>query len=241
MREAMLGLYEEPLYDASAARELLMLVGPPEGAADFAGVLADALNEIAKQVGFEFYQESQASTPQRERAAKALRDACTKVLKIAGVADRGELLPMFGAGGLFAAANIRGEADGKAATMRALRAVEHLRLDADKMLEVEGKRRRMKGPRAGRPEAKAARRLVRDLSCFYERVWRKAPGISVGGEPEPCGPLMTLMMDVVRRLRSRGVMISASRDSLRAHWRRLDDEEKMPDTFLATQVASLSK
>lgn len=148
---------------------------------------------------------------------------------------------MFGGGGLFAAANIRGEPRGEAATMNALRAVEHLRQDALKMLEVEGKRRRMKGVKAGRPEVKAMRRLVRDLSCLYERVWCETPGISTGDKAEPCGPLIRLMLDVVKRLRSRGLRVNASADSLRSIWRSLDDEDKMPETHLLRQGGLLSK
>jgi hypothetical protein len=241
MRDAMLSIFGEPNYDAQTAREVLILVGPPADAAGLADALAHELNEVSKSAAFDLWHEDQASTPQREKGAKALRDACQKVLRIAGVADGGDLLPMFGAGGLFAAAALRGEARGEAAAMNALRAVELLRLDAIKMLEVEGKRRRMKGPKAGRPEVKALRKLVRDLSCLYERLWQSAPGISLGASEEPCGPLMTLMLHVIERLRSRGIRVNASRDSLRAIWRRLDDAEKMPNTHLTRQIASPSK
>lgn len=239
LRGAMLSLHDEPLYDVAAAGELLMLVGRPDKAD--AEDVAHALSRLAASFAFDFCGESQASTPEREKGAKRLAAACAKVLEIAGVANGGELLPMFGQGGLFMAAAIRGEPRGEAATMNALRAVDTLRQDALKMLEIEGKRRRMNGVKAGRPEVAAKRKLVRELSCLYERVWRKTPGISTGDKAEPCGPLMRLMLDVVRRLRIRGVGVRASPDSLRAIWRSLDDEDRMPETHLLRQAGMFNE
>ena len=236
-RESMLSLYAEPLYDISAIRELLMLVGPPPDATDVAEAVAFPLNELGKAFAFDLYGEVQASTPQREKEAKRLADACARVLAIAGVADGGELFPIFAEGGLFAAAHIRGEAQGKAATMNALRAVDLLQQDALMMLEVEGKRRRMKPPQRGRPVNKALDKLVRDLSCMFENLWGRAPGVSGGDDPS--GPFLRLMVNVTDRLRARGIRFSSSPDSLRKVWQRLPDDEKMPLTVIMRQCEAL--
>lgn len=42
--QAVLGLHREPLYDEASARELLMSVGPPDGAADIASKVAEQLS-----------------------------------------------------------------------------------------------------------------------------------------------------------------------------------------------------
>lgn len=247
-REAYLSVFEVPLFDAAAVRELFVAVGPPDDAADKAEAVAFRLSEIAKSCAFDLFHEAQARTPERERGAKAMVAACDKLLEVAGLANDGELLPMFGQGGLFAAAALRGEARGEAATMNALHAVKLLRQDAAKMLEVEGKRRAMSGPKRGRPESRAMRRMVADMSALYERVWERAPGISNGpsDDPrrvseEPSGPLMRLMLDLVAKLRARGVRVSASPDSLRAVWRRVPDDEKMPGTHIIRLASSSSK
>lgn len=239
MREAVHSLFERPLYDSAAARELIMAVGPSN--VPDAEALAHAISELASGFAFDLWREMQESTPEREKQFKQLLAACQKVLKVAGVADGGELLPVFGQGGLFAAAHIRGEARGEAATMNALRAVDLLRQDAATMLEILGKRRVMDSPKRGRPEVAALNKLVRDLSCLYERVWRRTPGISKGREAEPCGPLVTLMVQVIDRVRSRGIKVNASRDSLRAIWRRLEDAEKMPETTLLRDAGLLDE
>lgn len=227
--DAVRGVFDAPPYDASAVRELFMLIGPPGEAADKAEPFAFHLNELCKAFAFELWGEVQQSTPQREAGAKALAAACQKVLAIVGVDDGGELFPMFGVGGLFAAAAIRGEARGEAATMNALRAVDALRLDALKMLEIEAKRRRMKPPKAGRPESRVMQKLLRDLSCLYENTWEdRSPGVSLAIDGEPSGPFLRLMVDVTDRLKA--IMgrraFSATRASLRKAWQRI--QEKMP-------------
>src|SRR4051794_26487773 len=78
MRDVLHSLDETPLYDAAAARELLMVVGPPDDASDIAEAIAHVLSEIGKSAAFDLYREGQASTPQREKSARALRDACQK-------------------------------------------------------------------------------------------------------------------------------------------------------------------
>jgi hypothetical protein len=229
-----------PLYDAASARELLISIGPPEDARDKAEAIGHVLTELGKSFAFALWAEVQASTPEREKQAKRLADACRNVLQIAGVADGGELLEMFGGRGLFAAAYGRGEPSGQAATMDALRAVDLLRQDALKMLEIEGKRRRMKAPKRGRPESAAMQKLVRELSCFYEKLWLRTPGVS-SGDSEPSGPLMRLMLDVTGKLRARGIRFTSTPDSLRKVWQRLADQEKMPLTVLSHQFHALQQ
>jgi hypothetical protein len=238
-REAMQSLFDTPLYDEAGARELLMRVGPPDAAAVKAETLAFSLSELGKTFALALWGEVQASTPQREKEARRLAAACENVLRIVGLADGGELYPMFAQGGLFAAAYIRGEPRGEAATMNALRAVETLRADALKMLEIEGKRRRMKGVKAGRPENLAMRHLVRDLSQLYETGWGRAPGVSTGDKEVPSGPLMRLMEDVTGRIAARGLRFVHSASALRAAWQRLDRSEKMPLTVLLEQAEAL--
>lgn len=240
-REAVLSVFASPLYDTAAALELIMMIGPPDDASIKAESFAHELNELAKSFAFNLWNEVQASTPEREKQSKRLADACQKVLEIVGVADGGELLPMFGSGGLFAAANIRGEARGEAATRNGLRAVELLRLDALQMREVEGKRRRMKGVRAGRPENVAMQRLVRELSCMYEGAWGRAPGVSTGAAVEPSGPLMRLMLHVTGRIKERGLRFGNTAAALRGVWQRLDAGDKMPLTILAEQSTAIDR
>jgi hypothetical protein len=237
-REAVFSIYREPLYDDVAARELFMAVGRPDSDADKVASVAYRLTELGKMFASGLFDEVQATTPERERAAKRLGAACEKVLAIVGVKDGGEMLPMFGGGGLFAAANIRGEPDGGAATMNALRAVDLLRQDALKMVEIEGRRRTMKKPKAGHPPSVAMQNLVRDLSCLYEEFWERSPGVS-NGDVEPSGPLMRLMIDVTDRLKARGLRFSSSKDALRMVWQRLDPVDKMPVTHLMSQAAAL--
>jgi hypothetical protein len=239
-RPAMQSLYDESLYDDAAVRELFMAVGRPVGDADKVTAVAHRLTEIGKAFAFKLFDEVQATTPEREKEARRLAAACNKVLAIVGVKDGGELLPMFGSGGLFAAANLRGKPNGEAATLNALRAVDLLRQDSLKMLEIEGKRRAMKKPKAGRPEDVAMQHLVRDLSRLYEDVWERSPGVS-NGDDEPSGPLMRLMLDVIKRLRIRGLRFGATKDGLRKVWQRLDPDEKMPTTQILRQAAALDE
>lgn len=231
-RDVMLNLYSAPLYDEAAVRQLLLGCGCPNAAKTVPSV-THSLNEMTKTFAFDLFTEVRASGRERNRQAQRLADACGKVLAVLGVEGGGDLLPMFAQGGLFAAASLRGEASGKAATMNAIRAVDLLRQDALKMLEVEGRRRRMKPPKSGRPENAALTRLVRDLSCLYEQVWNSNPGVSNGAAEQPTGPFMRLMLDVTERLKARGLRFYASASSLRKVWQRIDASEKMPITKLA--------
>jgi len=240
-REAMLGLFDEaPLYDETAVRELFVSVGPPPDAAAKAEAAAFRLSELGKSFAFALYGQSTPSVVERERQARQLAKACESVLRLTGVHEGGDLLPMFAQGGLFAAASIRGEPSGKAATMNALRAVDLLRQDALKLVEIEGKRRGMSPPRPGRPEDVATQRLVRDLSCFYETVWQREPGTSTGEEGEAAGPLVRVMVAVAERLRARGLQFYFSAEWLAQVWKRLPGEEKMPGTHIARQLRDKS-
>jgi hypothetical protein len=238
-QEAARSLYDVPLYSEADVLELLMLIGRPDNAS--AEALAHVLSEFGKTFASALEREASASTPQREKAAGKLARACGDVLAILGVENGGDLLPMFAQGGLFAAAYLRGEPHGKAATMNAIRAVDLLRQDALKMMEIEGKRRRMKPPRVGHPGNGAMRRLVRDLSCLYEQVWARPPGVSTGDKPQPSGPLMRLMEDITAKLKVRlgRHAFSATPSSLRRVWQRIDAEDKMPVTELVAKWEAL--
>lgn len=232
-RDSMLSLFVgEPLYDAATVRELFVAVGPPPSAASKIDAVAFKLSELGKSFAFDLYDESGPSVIDRQKEAERLARALEAVLRITGVHGGGDLLPMFGQGGLFAAAAIRGEPSGMAATMNALRAVDLLRQDALKLVEIEGRRRRMEAPTAGRPEAKAMQRLVAGISCLYEAAWERDPGVSTDATGEASGPLVRLMVDVTERLRSRGLRFSSSAQSLGKVWRRLDPADKMPTAHI---------
>lgn len=243
---AVQGFYDAPLFDEAKVREMLVAVGPPNDANDKLPAVAHALNEIAKVFAFDRWREAQPSSSKEEAQAKRLELACRSVLEIVGIGDQepspDNLLPMFGPGGLYGAAALRGEPSGKAAVLNALRGVWLLRQDAEKLAEIAAKRQRMNPPKAGRPEERSIKRLVAGLSSIYFDVWGKVPTVVrakaatqqagretlVGGEV--VGPFVRFLVEVTTAIQEklggpRTFYFSA--DSLAKAWERLEDDEKL--------------
>lgn len=229
-------LFGKPLYDTASITELFLAVGAPADAAAKAEAAAFQLSEIGKSFAFQLWQEGQPSADNEASAALRVAAACEAVLTLTGLGVEGEpsldrLLPSFGAGGLFASAALRGESNGKAATMNALRAVNLLRRDALAMAEQRARRSAMKPPKVGRSESRALKRLVEGLSAFYFDVWGAVPTISRSKanatSGQVSGAFVRLLSEVNKALQARGLRYYATDESLAQHWRSLSPDRRM--------------
>lgn len=230
------GLLAEPLFDAPRVTELFLAVGAPSDAAEKLEAAAFQLSEIANAFAFDLWREVQPSSDKEGTAALRVAAACEAVLRLTGVGTDAEpspdaLLASFGPGGLFAAANLRGEPSGKAATMNELRAVYLLRLDALKVAEIRAKRSAMKPAKAGRKESRALKRLVASLSAFYFDVWGDVPTVSRSKAKASVGAVsgrfVRLLSEVNKALQATGLRYYATDESLVQHWRSLDPDERL--------------
>jgi hypothetical protein len=245
---AVQSFYDEPLFDEARVRELLVSAALPDKSADKLPAITFALNELAKGFAFDRWNEAQPSSSKEEIRAQRLALACLSILEIVG--SGGEeptpenILPMFGSGGLYGTAALRGEPSGKAAVLNALRGVWLLRQDAGKLVEITRKRQRMDPPKAGRPEGKSIKRLLTGLSALYFEVWGKAPTVIrakassqkagrstlIGGES--VGPFVSFIVGVTTAIQHklggpRTFYFTA--DSLAKAWERLDEDEEDED------------
>ena len=230
------GTLAEPLFDAPRVTELVLAVGAPSDAGERVEGAAFQLSEIAKAFAFDLWREVQPSSDKEGTAALRVAAACEAVLRLTGVGTDAEpspdaLLPSFGPGGLFAAANLRGEPSGKVATMDELRAVYLLRLDALKMAEIRAKRSAMKPAKAGRKRSAALKRLVASLSAFYFDVWGDVPTVSRSKAKASVGAVsgrfVRLLSEVNKALQATGLRYYATDESLVQHWRSLDPDERL--------------
>lgn len=230
---AVQSCFDDPIFDRAATAELLLAVGPPSrpDGMPIERVQAE-LREITASFAFDRWHELQPSASVAEGEASKLAQACRLVLSVAGMEGeptRDALLPLFGPGGLFAAAALRGEASGEAATMNAFRAVWLLGQDADKMAEVARKRKAMQAPfkGRGRGEERAIKRLVSHLSSLYWLTWVCRPGVTRNVQGEAGGPFVRLLALVNEALKLRGVDHLRTPDALAKVWERLPDDEKL--------------
>jgi hypothetical protein len=231
----VIDLNERPLFDETAIRELLIKIGPPPAAAEKVEAMAFKLSELGKSFAFDLWHQGCPSASVEQQQAEKLAAALGAALTLAGFGideqpSSTALLPMFGPGGLFASAAARGEPNGKAATMNALRAVYLLRLDALAMVRQRGKRRAMKPPKAGRAADTAIKRLVASIAEVYLDAWGRVPTVArsnaAATSGQPTGTFVALMVAVADELRRRGVRFSATAESLQKHWRSLPPDER---------------
>ena len=229
--EAVQSCFDDPIFNASRTAELLLSVGRPvHGNGLPLERVQDELREITAGFAFNRWSEIQPSASKQDAQAAKLSQALRLALETAGIVGEPTpeaLLPMFKGGGLYAAAAMRGEPKGEAATMNALRAVWVLCQDADKMREVYAKRRAMNVERKGRPEGRAIKRLAADLTTLHWLTWLDNATISLTDDGEASSPFLRLFVAVQDALHRRGVDNYRSPESLAQAWCRLDDHDKL--------------
>jgi hypothetical protein len=221
--------FERPLFDRGRVLELFSQIGRPDDHAEKVDKVVSSLNYISANFAFDLWRERQPSSAAEESEARRLAETCRLLLKIIGSGDADptpeNIHPFFGNGGLYAAAKERGEANGRAATMNALRAVHLLQVDAERLVEIASKRRAMKPLPKGRPEARAMKHLVESLAHLYAETWERNPGIAL--QPK-AGPFVHLLVEVASALRQRlgNHAFSFTPESLAKVWRDLPEDQK---------------
>jgi hypothetical protein len=229
--QAVQSCFDEPIFTPARTAELLFAVGrlvhgnglPPER-------VQEELREITANFAFNRYQELQPTTSKRDAQAAKLAQALGLALETLGFDGEptpDDLLPMFGRGGLFAAAAMRGEPKGEAATMNAARALRLMRQDALKLREIYSKRQRMGGAQRGRQEERAIKMLARDLSALYWLTWVESPGVALTDEGQPNSPFMRLFVGVQKALQERIGEPRHEPAALAQVWHRLSEADKL--------------
>lgn len=242
--------YGEPLFTEADTLALFLVVGPPDEAKEKAEAVAFKLSELGKSFAFDLWHEGQPNLTEQAAVTRKLEMALTSALNVAGFGEeeptREALHPFLGSGGLFGAAALRIESSdvqgtnpGQAAVMNAFRAIHILRQDARKLMEIEARRRVMKPASKGNTPQRAMKRLVAGLAGVYFDVWQTLPGFSRGASKTPSGPFIRLMLEVTEALRNRGLVFSATAESLARHWRELPSDERLK--FDVAEMGSLTE
>lgn len=229
--KAVQSCFDDPIFTPARTAELLLAVGRPgHGSGLPPERVAEELREITAHFAFNRYHELQPSTSAQDAQMAKFAQALDLAMRAAGFEkepNADDLLPMFGRGGLFAVAALRGEASGEAATMNAFLAVWLLRQDALKMREIYEKRRVINGTQRGRSEERAIKQLAADLSTLYWLTWIASPGVALTNDGQPNSPFMRMFVGVQRALQERIGEPRHAPPALAQVWHRLEEIDKV--------------